>query len=728
MWNPDDWLSIPTELQARPQWMVCKGIEDKSPLTLSGYRGDPTDPRNWSSFADAYSYAAENRMWIGYCLSSEDPYTIVDMDNKQQNPEFFEQIRGTYEILNTYIERSMSGLGMHAIVRGDIGAGRKRAPFELYSRERFMVMTGDVVKSQPISSAYTDWLNNAAEWCGPGVQIDPILIDWTSPPTEEELYYDDQCLQWFATFTNVSKIERWFYGDDCLDPNYTRRSEDDAALLQLYYKFNAWRPEQRDRATIRMFLRSPRATHYLMRKQDWQQYVARTLGKVKAWVNAEELRVSQMQAATQNTFASHMGLNGNSAPIGTFDARQSSNPYLNAFFTASELKLRPDIAWAVHNLLPIGGLAAIYGESGAGKSFVAIDMIAAIARGVNWFKRKVAQLPVACLALEGSGGLKKRVIAWEKQHRQDFPDSVTFYDGPFSLRAENEQPKFNRPMMPGNTQNITQFCTALNERAGKRFEGVVFVDTLNQASEGADENSSRDMNQLINGMKLIQQQTGSLVVAVHHATKSKENQSMRGHGSFKAACDAVIEVYTETDEHDKVIGRAWRAEKVKDWESGDKGSFELKPQLGTNSVAIHELWEPEEVHDEATGDTYVQEKPREVRKGKRKEKANNEVPWQNGGDRPPRSERESVLSGGGRGRPKWGGASQLAIINEYNKLVKGLGKREVEYWRLEQAVMALPAKSAPEYERKNLKKALDKLVVEGCFQKGEIGNVECLWR
>lgn len=614
MWNPDDWLNIPIELQARPQWMVCKGMEDKRPLTLSGYPGDPTDINDWSSFADAYMLAAQQHLYIGFCLSANDPYTIVDMDNKSQDPAYFDMIRDTYDQLDTYIERSISGLGMHAILQGDIGPGRKRAPFELYSRERFMIMTGDVVKASPISGAYQNMLNQAADWCGPGSEHELALIDWTSPPTEEELYYDNIALQWFSNFSNVAKIERWFNGSDCEDPTYTQRSEDDARLMQLYYKFNKGRPE-RDRATVRMFLRSPRATHYLMRKTDWQQYVARTLGFVRNMVDAEELRVVQMQQlAGAFPVADHMkmgvtAIKGNVVEIGKVAT--------SIFFTASELLTRADVPWVVHNLLPVGGLAAIYGESGAGKSFIALDMIGAIALGEKWFRKEVRQLPVCCLALEGSGGLKKRVLAWQQAHKQTFPESVLFYDGAFSLRADSGGAAM--AFLPPNRVNqITQFCQALNATQGGKFGGVVFVDTLNQASEGANENDSRDMNQLIQGAKLIQQSTGSLVVLVHHATKSPENQSMRGHGSFKAACDAVIEVYTQMDADGKITGRGWTAEKVKDWESGAKGAFMLKGEFGTNSVAIHELWEQQEIHDDATGETYVEEKPVEVHKGKAK--------------------------------------------------------------------------------------------------------------
>ena len=78
---------------------------------------------------------------------------------------------------------------------------------------------------------------------------------------------------------------------------------------------------------------------------------------------------------------------------------------------------RPDPVWLVRDVLPEGGLVTLYGQSGGGKTFVALDLALRIATGMNWWgKRSVQQGLVAYIAGEGVGGLKNRIRAWLKDH------------------------------------------------------------------------------------------------------------------------------------------------------------------------------------------------------------------------------------------------------------------------------------------------------------------------
>jgi Cdc6-like AAA superfamily ATPase len=69
----------------------------------------------------------------------------------------------------------------------------------------------------------------------------------------------------------------------------------------------------------------------------------------------------------------------------------------------------PPLKWVVRGVMPSSGLGAIYGPSGSGKSFLALDMCAAISEGAAWFGHRVEQTPVIYVALEGEGGMKLRV-------------------------------------------------------------------------------------------------------------------------------------------------------------------------------------------------------------------------------------------------------------------------------------------------------------------------------
>lgn len=73
---------------------------------------------------------------------------------------------------------------------------------------------------------------------------------------------------------------------------------------------------------------------------------------------------------------------------------------------------------------------------------------------------------------------------------------------------------------------------------------VVFVDTMNRAAPTADENSNRDMGEIIEGAKTLQRLTQGLVILVAHTGKDT-CKGLRGHSSLLAALDGAIEISRE---------------------------------------------------------------------------------------------------------------------------------------------------------------------------------------
>lgn len=204
----------------------------------------------------------------------------------------------------------------------------------------------------------------------------------------------------------------------------------------------------------------------------------------------------------------------------------------------------------MRGVLPAEGLGAVYGASGSGKSFLTLDMAAAIAGGdAEWFGRRVTPAPVAYVCLEGEAGLGKRGKAWSLHHNRPIPDGLRFITQPFDLLSD-DVPELAKAIIAGG--------------AG----GLVILDTLNRAAPGADENSSVDMGNIIAAAKRLQSLTGGLVVLVHHTGKDA-TKGLRGHSSLYAALDAAIEV-TATDTR-----RAWCVAKSKDDITGDAHPFKL---------------------------------------------------------------------------------------------------------------------------------------------------------
>ena len=226
--------------------------------------------------------------------------------------------------------------------------------------------------------------------------------------------------------------------------------------------------------------------------------------------------------------------------------------------TADELAALPPVRWRVRGVLPQEGIAAIYGPPGSGKSFLALDVLAAIATGRPWFGYRVQSAPVLHIALEGEAGIAQRVQAHQTRHGG--AERMRFLAAPLDVRK------------PTDRADIVRAAKAAG-LAG----GVLCIDTLAASAPGMDENTSADMGEVIAGLKALQTELGGLVLAVHHSGKD-QTRGMRGHSSLLGALDAVIEVSRNDDR------REWRTAKSKDGADGDAHPFRLDVvELGTDS-------------------------------------------------------------------------------------------------------------------------------------------------
>lgn len=218
-----------------------------------------------------------------------------------------------------------------------------------------------------------------------------------------------------------------------------------------------------------------------------------------------------------------------------------------------ELLTATPLRWLVRGVLPAEGLAALYGPSGSGKSFLALDLCAAIAAGAPaWFGHRLSAAPVTYCALEGERGMGKRARAWSTHYRQPLPGRLRFITQGIDLRQHTD---------------ISDLAAAVQAAGGR--DGLVVIDTLNRAAPGADENASKDMGQLIGACKELQRRIGGLVLLVHHTGKDG-TRGLRGHSSLYAALDAAVEV-TRADNR-----REWFVAKCKDDEDGERHTFLLR--------------------------------------------------------------------------------------------------------------------------------------------------------
>lgn len=182
---------------------------------------------------------------------------------------------------------------------------------------------------------------------------------------------------------------------------------------------------------------------------------------------------------------------------------------------AKELKNLPPVSWLIEGEIPEAGLTVLYGESGAGKSFIGVDYALTVAQ-----KHRVVYVPT-----EGEAGYQKRIWAWCDHHK------LTEGDLYFILGTVNLFEK-------------ESFAELLKEL--KRLNpALVVFDTLALAMSGGDENSARDMGLVLTHCRRIIHTTRSSVVLVHHVGKG--GNSERGSSALRGNADVMVKVSPSDD-------------------------------------------------------------------------------------------------------------------------------------------------------------------------------------
>ncbi|MGI9159837.1 MAG: AAA family ATPase [Saprospiraceae bacterium] len=210
----------------------------------------------------------------------------------------------------------------------------------------------------------------------------------------------------------------------------------------------------------------------------------------------------------------------------------------------------------VRGLMSRTGFSVLYGDSGAGKSFLALDLAWALAAGRDWQGRRVNKTAVLYVCEEGLEGFKARVLA-AQQKLGDVGDWFAMLAVSVTLARETGKADLGAQ----GAATIVRAVAELRKATGA--ENVLLVlDTLARVAAGNDENSVEDMMHLVNRVtKEIQSRAGCSALVVHHTNKAG---AIRGSSALYAASDLVMRA-----EYDKGKGtRSLIAEKVKDGREG----------------------------------------------------------------------------------------------------------------------------------------------------------------
>lgn len=223
---------------------------------------------------------------------------------------------------------------------------------------------------------------------------------------------------------------------------------------------------------------------------------------------------------------------------------------------AHEFAVATQLRWIVKGVLPQAELAVLYGESGSGKSFMALDLAASIARGVEWRGHRVHKGKVVYVAAEGANGFRNRLRAYAHQNNID-------------LKALDVHVVHAAPNMLDKTDAL-DVAKAILHVVGK--PNLIVIDTLAQTMPGGNENAGEDMGRALAHCRGLHRATGALVMLVHHSGKDS-SKGARGWSGLRAAADVEMEVLRAEDD------RVLTITKQKDGDDGGEFGFKLETVL-----------------------------------------------------------------------------------------------------------------------------------------------------
>ena len=193
--------------------------------------------------------------------------------------------------------------------------------------------------------------------------------------------------------------------------------------------------------------------------------------------------------------------------------------------TVAELRELPPMEWLVTGAMPKQGVVCLYGPSGVGKSFVALDLALSVAMGTSWLGMETKQGPVVYVAGEGGFGLGNRISAWE---------------GSKGMTVGNEMLLTLEPIQLRQRDSVHWLLAALTALLGAKKPAMVVVDTFARSFVSGDENSSKDVGEAVDAMQEIVRKTSGLVVLVHHS--GKKSATERGSTALRGASDAMFKL------------------------------------------------------------------------------------------------------------------------------------------------------------------------------------------
>jgi len=534
-------LEAPAELRKLQAWILWRYEQEpnepkprKIPYWATGQKrfgqnGSPLDRAKLVTF-DAAREAAARRGFdgVGFCPLPEWGVTALDFDHclddsGQPPPEVLRAIG------DTYVELSPSGTGLRAFVRGTLGNHKVlKVPgatwgFETFSTAGYVTFTGNA-----FWTTETLGLENTIAPVGAGVSALCMRCFGADRPTADGV--DPLDLVEPRLGLSIEQIEAYLSD---LDPSMGRdpwirvgmalhheTSGDDTGFL-LWDEWSSAGAQYPGTEAL---------------QAQWESFTRRagtmrpvTMASVKRLSNEarQEKGLEPRAFDPLEKFKEPAPQALATEPVATPATFRGKFPIIASYQFAQ----RPPPEWIVKGVLPKADLGVMYGASGSGKSFVAMDLALAIARGAPWRERRVRQARVMYLAAEGGGGVAMRLRAYADHHMLPLDAAP--------LGVMDGVPSFM------DIEDVAEIVDAVRSAGGV---DLIIVDTFAQVTAGANENAGEDMGKALRHARKLREHTGAMILLIHHSGKDVARGG-RGWSGIKAACDVELEVLRseETD-------------------------------------------------------------------------------------------------------------------------------------------------------------------------------------
>ena len=196
----------------------------------------------------------------------------------------------------------------------------------------------------------------------------------------------------------------------------------------------------------------------------------------------------------------------------------------------------------IRDTLPLTGVAFLAGQSGAGKTFLAVELAVCLMTGTAFAGRTIDETGgVVYVAAEGAGTIEGRLSA--RRTRLADPD-VTL---PFAV-VEGFGPILTPQDYEAFGLKLSAINSEMQARLGVPVKAVI-IDTVAAAGmiKPDSENDPGAWQAIFDGLNPISKALGALFIPIHHHGKSAD-AGLRGSSNARAGADAVLALTATRDE------------------------------------------------------------------------------------------------------------------------------------------------------------------------------------